>query len=113
MLVIAVVIAGVVSFFGEMIFRFMFQSARFGGGRSGNGGGGGKKGGAGIAILIAIGLIVVCWLLSVRHPLRAVAAAGNFWRTQVRWNWPKSRCDDHGAAQDRRPRRTRRAPIPP
>jgi heat shock protein HtpX len=64
MLVIAVVIAGVISFFGEMIFRLMFQSARFGGGRSGNGGGGGKKGGAGVAILIAIGLIVISWLLS-------------------------------------------------
>jgi heat shock protein HtpX len=65
MLVIAVVIAGVISFFGEMIFRLMFQSARFGGGRSGNGDGGGKKGGAGIAILIAIGLIVVSWMLSI------------------------------------------------
>ena len=66
MLVIAVVIAGVISFFGEMIFRLMFQSARFGGGRSGgNGGSGGKKGGAGIAILIAIGLIVVSWMLSI------------------------------------------------
>jgi heat shock protein HtpX len=65
MLVIAVVIAGVISFFGEMIFRLMFQSARFGGGRSGNGSGGGKKGGAGVAILIAIGLIVISWLLSI------------------------------------------------
>ncbi len=66
MLVIAVVIAGVISFFGEMIFRLMFQSARFGGGRSGSsGGGGGKKGGAGLAILIAIGLIVVSWMLSI------------------------------------------------
>jgi heat shock protein HtpX len=65
MLVIAVVIAGVISFFGEMIFRLMFQSARFGGGRSGNGGGGGRKGGAGLAILIAIGLIVISWLLSI------------------------------------------------
>jgi heat shock protein HtpX len=64
MLVIAVVIAGVISFFGEMIFRLMFQSARFGGGRS-SGGGDRKGGGAGIAILIAIGLIVVSWLLSI------------------------------------------------
>jgi heat shock protein HtpX len=64
MLVIAVVIAGVISFFGEMIFRLMFQSARFGGGRS-SGSSDRKGGGAGIAILIAIGLIVVSWLLSV------------------------------------------------
>jgi heat shock protein HtpX len=66
MLVIAVVIAGVISFFGEMIFRLMFQSARFGGGRGSSSNGGGKKGGgAGIAILIAIGLIVVSWILSI------------------------------------------------
>ena len=37
MLVIAVVIAGVISFFGEMVFRIFFQSGiRFGGGRSSN-----------------------------------------------------------------------------
>ena len=62
-LVIAVVIAGVISFFGEMVFRLMFHGARFGGGRSS--GGGRKGGGAGIAILIAIGLIVVSWILSI------------------------------------------------
>src|SRR5215217_4982341 len=59
MLVIAVVIAGVISFFGEMIFRLMFQSARFGGGRSSSSSSDRKGGGAGIAILIAIGLIAV------------------------------------------------------
>src|SRR6476660_1173337 len=64
MLVIAVVIAGVISFFGEMVFRLMFQSARFGGGRS-SGGSSDRKGGAGIAILIAVGLIVVSWVLSI------------------------------------------------
>jgi heat shock protein HtpX len=64
MLVIAVVIAGVISFFGEMIFRLMFQGARFGGGGRSSGSGD-RKGGAGIAILIAIGLIVVSWLLSI------------------------------------------------
>jgi heat shock protein HtpX len=62
MLVIAVVIAGVISFFGEMVFRLMFQSARFGGNRSGSDR---KGGGAAIAIVIAIGLIVVAWLLSI------------------------------------------------
>src|SRR5258705_8014304 len=65
MLVIAVVIAGVISFFGEMVFRLMFQGARFGGGRSSDSGGDRKGGGAGIAILIAIGLIVVSWILSI------------------------------------------------
>ena len=65
MLVIAVVIAGVISFFGEMVFRLFFQSARFGdfGGR--RGGGDRKGGGAAIAIVIAIVLIVVAWLLSI------------------------------------------------
>ena len=45
MLVIAVVIAGVISFFGEMIFRLFFQDAFYGGRRSG--GDGDRKGGAG------------------------------------------------------------------
>jgi heat shock protein HtpX len=60
MLVIAVVIAGVISFFGEMIFRMMFQTGRWGGRRSSSSD---SKGGAGI--VIAIGLIAVAWLLSV------------------------------------------------
>jgi heat shock protein HtpX len=65
MMVIAVVIAGVVSFFGEMIFRLFFQNAFYGGFGRRRGGDGDRKGGAGIAILIAIALIVVAWLLSV------------------------------------------------
>lgn len=66
MLVIAVVIAGVISFFGEMVFRLFFQSARFGG-FGGRRGGSDRKGGGGaaIAIVIAIVLIVVAWLLSI------------------------------------------------
>jgi heat shock protein HtpX len=63
MLVIAVVIAGVISFFGEMIFRLFFQASFYGGGR--RSGSDDKKGGAGIAIVIAIGLIAVAWLLSI------------------------------------------------
>jgi heat shock protein HtpX len=59
MLVIAVIIAGAISFFAELVFRLMFQ----GGLRFGRGGGR-KGGGAGVAILIAIGLIVVAWVLS-------------------------------------------------
>ena len=63
MLVIAVVIAGVISFFGEMVFRIFFQGGvRVGGGRSD---GDRKGGGAGIAIVIALVLIAVAWILSV------------------------------------------------
>ena len=69
MLVIALVIAGVVSFFGEMIFRIMFNSS--GGyrssssGSSSSGSSGKKGGGAGLAILIAIALIVIAWILAI------------------------------------------------
>jgi len=62
MMVIAVVIAGVISFFGEMIFRLFFQGAW---GRSRGGGSSDKKGGAGLAIIIALVLIAVAWLLSI------------------------------------------------
>ncbi len=65
MLVIAVVIAGVISFFGEMIFRLMFQGAGWGGRRSSGNGDRKGGGGAGIAILIALGLIVLAWVLSI------------------------------------------------
>src|SRR5450830_234375 len=64
MLVIAVVIAGVISFFGEMIFRLFFQNA-FYGGRSSLSGSSDKKGGAGLAIIIALALIAVVWVLSI------------------------------------------------
>jgi heat shock protein HtpX len=60
LLVIAVVIAGVISFFGELVFRMFF----YGGMRS-RSGNDDKKGGAGIAIVIAIALIAVAWLLSI------------------------------------------------
>ena len=66
MLVIAVVIAGVISFFGEMVFRIFFQGGvRFGGGRSSSNGDRKGSGGAVIAILIAVALIVVAWVLSI------------------------------------------------
>ena len=64
MLVIAVVIAGVISFFGEMVFRLFFQNALFGGFRR-RGGDSDRKGGAGLAIVIAVALIVVAWILSI------------------------------------------------
>jgi heat shock protein HtpX len=68
MLVIALVIAGVVSFFGEMIFRIMFNSSggRYRGSSSSGSSSSGKKGGgAGVAILIAIALIVIAWILAI------------------------------------------------
>jgi heat shock protein HtpX len=64
LMVIAVVIAGVISFFGELAFRMFFQSGIT---RSGRKGGGDRKGsgGAAAAILIAVALIAVAWLLSI------------------------------------------------
>ena len=67
MLVIAVIIAGVISFFAELFFRMMFN---WGGGwrssRSSSSSDSDRgKGGAGIAIVIAIALIALAWLLSV------------------------------------------------
>ncbi|MEI8152532.1 MAG: M48 family metalloprotease [Hyphomicrobiales bacterium] len=65
MLVIAVIIAGVIGFVAELMFRMLFQGGlRFGGGRS-SGDSDRGKGGAGIAIVIAIALVAVAWLLSV------------------------------------------------
>jgi heat shock protein HtpX len=63
MLVIAVIIAGVISFFAELIFRMFFYSRSGWGRSSGNSDRG--KGGAGFAIVIAIALIAVAWFLSV------------------------------------------------
>src|SRR5215510_11366146 len=60
MLVIAVIIAGVVAFFAELVFRLMFQ-----GGLSWRSSRGGDRKGAGVAILIAIALFVVAWVLSI------------------------------------------------
>jgi heat shock protein HtpX len=64
MMVIAVVIAGVVSFVGELVFRMFFQ-ASFYGGFGGQRRDDRRGGGAGLAVIIAIGLIVVAWLLSI------------------------------------------------
>src|ERR1700730_10995924 len=62
MLVVAVIIAGVVAFFAELIFRILFQSGfGFGGRRSR----GDEKGGGGAAILIGIALIAIAWGLSI------------------------------------------------
>src|SRR5579864_6187209 len=61
MLVIAVIIAGGIAFFAEMLFRLRFNFG-FGPRRSGDGERG--KGGNFIAILIALVLVAVAWLLS-------------------------------------------------
>ncbi len=67
MLVIAVIIAGVISFFAEMFFRMLFNSRGwFGGSRRGSSSDSDRKGSGGAfgAILIAIALIALAWLLS-------------------------------------------------
>ena len=61
MLVIAVIIAGVIAFFAELVFRLMFQ----GGFRWRSRDGGDRRGGAGLVILIAFVLIAVAWILSI------------------------------------------------
>ena len=65
MLVIAVIIAGVLSFFAELVFRMVFQSG-FSWRRTSSSRGD-RKGGGGIviAIVIALALIAVAWLLSI------------------------------------------------
>lgn len=65
LLVIAVVMAGVISFFAELIFRMFFNFGYWGGGRSRSSSDDRRGGGAGIAIVIAVALIAVAWLLSV------------------------------------------------
>jgi heat shock protein HtpX len=61
LLVIAVIIAGVVSFFAELVYRLLIR----GGFRWSSGRNGGDRRGAGIALLIAFALIAVAWLLSI------------------------------------------------
>src|SRR5215212_6888836 len=66
MLVIAVVIAGVISFFAEFIFRILFQGGFRWGRRSRSSDSDRKgSGGAAFAIVIALALIAVAWLLSI------------------------------------------------
>jgi heat shock protein HtpX len=65
MLVVAVIIAGVVSFVAELMFRLWFYNG-FGFGRRGRDDGEDRgRGGAGIAIVIAIVLVVVAYVLSI------------------------------------------------
>src|SRR6201991_3897019 len=69
LMVIAVVIAGVVGFFGELFFRsFFYSNWNFGGGRSSSrsSSSSDSKGGGGaiIVVIIAVALILLAWLLS-------------------------------------------------
>jgi heat shock protein HtpX len=70
LMVIAVVIAGVVGFFGELFFRMFFYSNwNFGGGRSSSSSSSSSsdsKGGGGaiVVVIIAVALILLAWLLS-------------------------------------------------
>jgi heat shock protein HtpX len=63
LMVIAMIIAGVVGFFAELIFRMWFNGGLRLSSRSSSGGRG--KGGNFIALLIAAALIAFAWLLSV------------------------------------------------
>jgi heat shock protein HtpX len=65
MMVVAVIIAGAIGFFAELLFRLWFNTGiTFGGGRSRSDEDRGK-GGNMFAILIAVALIAIAWLLSV------------------------------------------------
>ncbi len=63
MMVIAMVIAGVLGFFGELVFRIFFQNMLWGGGRRSRDSE--RGGGGGVAIVIAIALIALVWILSI------------------------------------------------
>ena len=63
MLVIAVIIAGVISFFAELVFRLMFQGGLSW--RSERRRAATARAAAAIAILIAVALIALAWLLSI------------------------------------------------
>ncbi len=61
LMVVAVVIAGIITLAGEMVFRSL-RHMRMG---SSSSSGGGKKGGGAIAILIAVVIIAIAWFLSL------------------------------------------------
>ena len=59
LLVIAVIIAGVISFFAELIYRLLWQGGFRWRGRDGD------RRGTGMALLIALALIAIAWMLSI------------------------------------------------
>src|SRR5580700_9341860 len=64
MMVVAMIMAGAISFFAELFFRMWFYSGSGFRRRSGSSEDRGK-GGGGLAIIIAVALIAVAWLLSL------------------------------------------------
>ena len=65
LMVVAVVIAGIITLAGELVFRSLRYSS-IGSGSSGrSSGGGGKKEGGGAAIIIALVIIALAWFLSL------------------------------------------------
>ena len=103
MMVIAVIIAGVISFFAEMFFRMLFRGGVLDVGRIIVGTA--RRAAAAGAIMIAVALIALAWLLSVvvRFALSRsrefLADAGAVELTK------NPGCHDFGLAQDRGPRR--------
>ena len=68
LLVIAVVMAGIISFVGELTFRILFNSRSSGSSTTWrSSGSGNRKGGGGalVAILIALAIIALAWILSI------------------------------------------------
>src|SRR5687768_19004 len=66
MLVIAVVIAGVIGFFAELVFRMLLEGGlRWRPSRTSSSSSDSGKGGGFIAIAIAVALIALAWLLSI------------------------------------------------
>jgi heat shock protein HtpX len=65
MMVIAVIIAGVVGFVAELFFRLWFNTGFGMGGRRSSSSEDRGRGGNAIGIAIAVGLIVLAWILSV------------------------------------------------
>src|SRR5499426_4577926 len=65
LLIVAVIIAGVISFFAEIVFRALFQGGFSWRGSRRGGDSDRGKGGAMAAILIAVALIAIAWLLSI------------------------------------------------
>ncbi len=61
LMVIAVVIAGVITLVGELVFRSLGHTRI----RSGGSSGGSKKGGGAAAIMIAVVIIAIAWFLSL------------------------------------------------
>jgi len=67
LMVVAVIIAGVIGFFGELFFRIFFNNGiSIGGGRSSSSDSDRKGGGGGaiFAVLIAVALIALAWIMS-------------------------------------------------